>query len=387
MKITKILLYLNLFFLQSYLIRFQIGPYPSNIQEVLIATTVLAFFAEAVAEKSFIKRINGLGRNWIIVGFFTLTVISLFNTVLNQLDLIRHLKFLVFGSTLVLLFLHTFKPTEREKALDIAGLGAIAFGIFSLIFNLLGYNITHDLRLLGPLDAAVYLAYYTAPFFIFYTISLFETPSKSTLTKTILTALIIIATRSMGAIGASFIVAILYIFKKHSHTILRTKKAKITLALITIAVISSIFYTKILPTLQTEYSSLDERGEIWETSLFLLQDPDNSMLGLGLGQFQEYYFQSAKFVLQRQPLDLYVLQPHNIFLLFIFNFGIMGLFFLFYLMYLTTKKLIKSTEINIPTIALFILMYFFIHGLIDTPIFKNDLLPLFLLFLSLGLED
>ena len=97
-------------------------------------------------------------------------------------------------------------------------------------------------------------------------------------------------------------------------------------------------------------------------------------------QFQAFYFENVKEILGKEPLDYYVLQPHNIFLLFWFHFGILGLSLIFYCLW----KTIKTTHQNPENIFAFIALYFFIHGLIDTPIFKNDILFIFILFLELG---
>jgi hypothetical protein len=270
------------------------------------------------------------------------------------------------------------------------GIGAIVFGLFSAIYNLLGYNITHDFRLLGPLDAAVYLAYFLAPFFIFFTIQFFENrKDKTSLIFAILAALLIIAARSMGTIGGTFLVLSFYFYKKGDISILKTKLNKAIFAIIAIVIVGAIFYTKILPAFQTNYASLNEREEIWVTSLHLLKDPITITWGLGFGQFQNVYFTNVHQILGHNPLDYYVLQPHNILLLFIFQYGFIGLFFLiicFIKMIQNFKLIVKNMPFDVRMISNFIVLYFFIHGMIDTPFFKNDLLFLFILFFELALS-
>jgi hypothetical protein len=384
-KINEILLLINLFFLQSYLIRFNLGPYPSNLQEVLIALQGIFFIASKIETKTLGKVIKNIEKHWVILSFIAMTILSLATVATpSTIDMIRHSKFLVFALTLSFIFLETLtKKDEIEKGLKTLGLGAIAFGIFSVIYNLAGINVAYDLRLLGPLDAAVYLGYYLAPFFIFFSIKSLEKPkNKENLVFAIILALLIIATRSMGAIGGTFIVIVLYLFKKHKREILKTRIRKQLVALSIITLLVVIFYSKILPTLTTEYSSLDERGEIWKTSIYLLQNPKNLLLGLGFGQFEYHYIANVDQILGRKALDYYVIQPHNIFLLFIFHYGIIGLFFILTCIY----KLIKNIN-KYETIAAFMLLYLFIHGLIDTPFFKNDMLFIFILLLELALVN
>ncbi len=393
MKLTKTLVLVNLFFLQSYLVRFSIGGFPTNLQEILIGTTAIIFVIEIIKNRAFLQTIKNIWTHKIILSFLGLTVISvsLIATgtitipppLTENLDLIRHLKFLFFAIILGFIFLETFQTKkQRSSAIMIAGLGAILFGIFSIIYNLFGYNVAHDLRLLGPLDAAVYLAFYLTPFFLYFSTKFIDSPhKKSYLFYAIILALLILATRSMGAIGGSFLVLLIYIVK--TGKFLRTKISKISLLVVFVIIFGGIFYTKILPTFQTEYSSLDERGEIWTTAAYLLKEPKNALFGVGFGQFQNQYFENVTTVLDKQPLDFYVLQPHNIFLLFILNYGILGLIFLGFLIFQTIKKIAKSKN---PSFALFIILYFLIHGLIDTPFFKNDLLILLIIFLEMGLE-
>ncbi len=393
-KLTRILLFANIFFLQSYLIRFKIFSYPTNLQEILIALTTLSFFTHSIFSNTFFKRIKKFYEHKILTVFSLLTAISILTVdPINSLDFFRHLKFLVFAIAFVYLFLETFETSdEKISTIKIGGFGAISFGIFSVIYNLSGYNISHDLRLLGPLDAAVYLAYYMTPFFIFFSIQYiqdFTKNKKTNLISAILLLILILATRSAGAMIGSFLVISIYILKNNEIKILRSKATKTIIAVIGITMLVGILYTKIIPAFQTNYSSLNERQEIWKTSLYLAKEPTNLLFGLGQGQFQEYYLQSADKVLGHKPLDYYVLQPHNIFFLFIFQYGALGLLFISICIYRAIKKTLlseNSTDKSSRIIFTFILLYFLLHGMIDTPFFKNDMLILFILFIELGLQ-
>lgn len=390
MKINKLLLYLNLFFLQSYLLRFKLGNYSTNLQEILIGLQILTFIYGIIHEKIFLQTIKNIKKHRIILSLLLLTTIStIFVPRENSLDFARHLKFLFFACTLSFIFIESFKSNEeRKQAFKIAGIGAMIFGLFAAIYNLLGYNAAADHRLLGPLDAAVYLGYYLTPFFIFFTIEFFENKKKSDLLYAIALGILILATVSMGSVTGSFIVILLYLFKKSGSKIFQSKKAKTSILLSILAVSATIFYLKILPTIQTNYSSLSERGQIWQTSFKLLKNPKNLLLGVGYGQFQEQYATHVKDVLGHEPLDYYVLQPHNIFLLFIFQFGIFGLIFLLYSIKKNLQNIYdwqKSKTTDFYITANFILLYFFIHGLIDTPFFKNDLLIILILIMESAL--
>jgi len=144
-----------------------------------------------------------------------------------------------------------------------------------------------------------------------------------------------------------------------------------------------VIYTKILPTINTPWSSLDERGEIWSASFSLLKNPNVFLFGFGLSQFEANYQVVAEGVLGRPPLDLNVIQPHNLFLLFVFHYGVLGVFFLLWIMWRVGKNIWKFEKVDILVMSSLMMFYFLIHGMIDTPFYKNDLLFLLILFLSL----
>jgi hypothetical protein len=392
--VNKALLLTTLFLLQAYLIRFHIGNYPSNLQEVLIGLNAVAFLALAIKEKRLKEIVFSIKNHRVLSGFILLTAISVLIVPIEQyLDFVRYLKFLFFAAVLAFMFLETFKtPEDKENGIRIAGIGAALFGLFSILYNLAGYNVTNDLRLNGPLDSAVYLSFYLAPFFIYFLIKAIENPRvKSKIILAGILGILILLTKSMGTIGGIFIVMAIYMIKRSDLAMLKKRSTKALFAILAIAASCVIFYTKILPAMETNYSSLNERGQIWQTSIYLLKDPQNLVFGVGYGQFENYYIKNVNAVLNGgNPLDYKVLQPHDIFLLFIFNYGLLGLIFILTCMYALGKKIYryspgKNTPTDIYTIASFIVLYLFVHGLIDTPFFKNDMLFLLILFMELGL--
>lgn len=386
-KLNRLFLYLNVFLLQSYLIRFSIGSYPTNLQEMLIGLQVVFFLFAMWQEHRVFNIAKNIPKHFVLMSLGILTILGiLLNPIFDSLTLIRHAKFLFFAILLVFMLLETFQGNEERRGMmRIMGYGALAFGLFSVVYNLMGYNVTQDNRLLGPLDSAVYLGYYLAPFFLFFTFETFERQKYSSLISAVFLAILILFTRSMGSIVGSFIVIFFYLIKRSDLKILKRRGVMIVLGLISLAVFAAVFYTKILPTIQTRWSSLDERFEIWATSAELLKNPHNDIFGLGFGQFQYHFIQNVDMVLGRKPLHYIILQPHNFLLLFLFQFGLLGLGFIFYCLYSTIKGLIKTTlKDQTHLIWFFLLSYFFLHGFIDTPWFKNDLLFLLILFLELA---
>ncbi len=349
-KILKTLLFINLFFLQSYLIRFKIGGFPTNLQEILIGINLLPLFILILKKEIHLKFPK------ILTIFLILFITgSLSATIFDLKFFLSYWKFFIFASALVFIFIHTLEnEEEKEEGLKYYSLGVIAFGIFSIIYNLSGKNVTFDHRLTGPLESAIFLAVYTTPALIFnftkYINTLKKTYFKNKyLIITILLSIILILTKSMGAIIAIFGVAFIFLLKKYGRRIFDTKIKIAVLSILIIALSSVVFYTKILPTLNTTWSSLDERNEILMTSKLLLKEPRNIIFGLGLGQFQHHYEQNVEQAINNKPLSMEVPHPHNLLLSLLFNFGITGLIagiaFFIYSTYLLINK--KQVELNL----------------------------------------
>lgn len=364
-KLSRILLFANLFLLQAYLIRFEIKGLPTNFQEILVLANAALFFLSTPIKESLNPK-----KVWPIAILGLLMILSLFTTeTFDQTSLLRNYKFFIVAALLTHIFLTTLKTDkETEDGLKTAGLGALAFGLFSLIYNLSGHNVTTDYRLIGPLDSAVYLGYYLAPFAIFFNLKYAKSRDKQHLLIAMSLFALILYTRSVGAIGGVTAITGLYL-------ILNSKISKKLIAIALIGAAAIAFYTKILPTIQTNYSSLDERGEIWATSAALLKSPSNFVFGLGTGQFQHHYETTVEKVINKKPLDFIVLQPHNIILLFWFQYGIIGLLLLTYIILKTLQKPKEPQS--------YMLAYFLLHGLIDTPFLKNDLLIILFLLICL----
>jgi len=294
---------------------------------------------------------------------------------------------LIFASILTGLFINILDTEEKQKeGLKILSLGTLFFAIFSLIVNIIGINNASDLRLLGPLDSAVYLGFYLAPFFIYNFTILVQKRTKKQIILTISLGIFLLLTKSIGAILGSAIVSTLFLFKKYNKELLNSIIKKTIFALLIIMTISAVYITKIKPTIETKWSSLDERQQIYITSNYLLnQDKSRILLGIGPNQFQYHYEQNVLVAINNKPLDYTVLQPHNIFYFTIFNYGIIGFLFLILLTFKIVKNLITLKSDSFQFQVSLIVLYFILHGLIDTPFLKNDLLILIILFIELSL--
>ncbi|MFZ2970860.1 MAG: O-antigen ligase family protein [Minisyncoccia bacterium] len=122
-------------------------------------------------------------------------------------------------------------------------------------------------------------------------------------------------------------------------------------------------------------SSLHSRLMIWNASGEMIKE--SPLVGIGPGTFEEKYLSlSSKF---KEPyLEWAVPQPHNIFLAFYLQTGLLGFIgFLLILLWFFKNK-------DETTILKVLMLYFLFHGLIDTTYWKNDLALMFWLVLGLS---
>ncbi|OGY74495.1 MAG: hypothetical protein A2445_02540 [Candidatus Jacksonbacteria bacterium RIFOXYC2_FULL_44_29] len=136
-------------------------------------------------------------------------------------------------------------------------------------------------------------------------------------------------------------------------------------------------------------NSWQTRQAIWINSLKLLvRDP---ILGVGLADFQPAY---QNFVTQlpknQQPAESSVPEPHNLYLAWWLQTGLLGLVAFFWLILIFYLKNLdnyfkKSLVLTIPALAA--LFAILAHGLVDTPYFKNDLSLLFWILLIFNLPQ
>jgi O-antigen ligase len=127
-------------------------------------------------------------------------------------------------------------------------------------------------------------------------------------------------------------------------------------------------------------SSFESRIMIWKVSSAILKD--HPFLGIGPGNFQNFYLDYQK---KFPPyLEWAVPQPHNLFLAFYLQCGLLGLIGFLWLIFLFFKKGFQAIASNQQSIILLaVMVYILIHGLIDAPYWKNDLSIIFWIVVGL----
>jgi putative inorganic carbon (HCO3(-)) transporter len=126
-------------------------------------------------------------------------------------------------------------------------------------------------------------------------------------------------------------------------------------------------------------NSLQTRTQIWSNSMLLLTE--HPILGIGLADFpKEYSAYIEKLPPNKQPNEKDVLRPHNLYLDFWLETGILGLaaFIWIVLIFYQHAFFAYTTRRSLLVIpaaaALFAIL---MHGFVDTPYFKNDLSVVF----------
>jgi putative inorganic carbon (HCO3(-)) transporter len=116
-------------------------------------------------------------------------------------------------------------------------------------------------------------------------------------------------------------------------------------------------------------SSFDARIVIWQEAWEVFKA--NPILGIGPGTFGNYF--------PPYP-ELGVPQPHNIFLAFLLQTGIIGFIGFIWLLiwFFRTGVKLFIVHCSLFTVTLMsVMVYILVHGLIDTTYWKNDLSVLF----------
>ena len=276
------------------------------------------------------------------------------------------------------------------------------------IFYLLNNNLTFDGRLKAFFLSPNYLAMYLSPVFLILLVLLLDIfgarasvriyskrltsifrlkPSLKLLNIKYPIFLIIILiplyfTYSYGAFLGIF-AATIYLLIIGLKPLLRISNIKYPIFLIIIS-ISFIFITAVK---FSQITNLDDRSSfhsrlmIWNTSVEIIKD--NPLFGIGPGTFQDIYLSySEKF--DKPYLEWAVPQPHNIFLAFYLQTGMIGfvgfILILFWFFNGCKNEALPRLYWQIINV---LMIYILVHGLVDTTYWKNDLALMFWLIVGM----
>jgi len=431
---------LIIFLLPTYLVRFKIFGFPTNLLEVMIGVLVLMRiirgirrnyedYEEQKNHKGY-KGFNGFNDHQLLfVGIILLILGATISTIfsIDKITSAGILKSWIFLPVLFFLIIID-KDTEilrgvynerkrigqnDNKFLKIYSilksfvLSGFAVALIS-IFYLIQKNLTYDGRLKAFFLHPNHLAMYLAPAWLMaYSLWLM---TKKSLEKTLWLFIVLVIsfslyfTYSYGA-WIGIIGGIIFIWgNKNEDT--RNKGDKwgkwerkkyfnfrtlisllVLLSLLTLIVLLQFHSPKLQNILTSERSSFHSRLMVWHSAIHILKD--HWLLGIGPGMFQKYYLNYQQFF--PPYLEWAAPQPHNLFLAFWLQTGIMGLIGFIMILVWFYKKGIQgirglkgingdkknASQIYVRLILMSIMTYILIHGLIDTPYWKNDLSMIF----------
>ena len=403
-------LYLVIFSMPLYLVRFSLFGIPTTLLETMIYILFLAWLLQENSKDERFKRISLLFKNekrlscgifLLFAGLFISTAYS--SDLRASLGIVKgwfldpFLFFLVFISRIKL-------ENDMKNVLLSWVLSGFAVALISICYIFAG-SLTFDGRLKAFFLSPNHLAMYLAPAFLivfailvhnknfmpgymiekteiwkFGNLKLRITGNGLLIMIFAMIAVPLFLTRSYGAFFAIFIAmaCLAYAYKNKNINALRVcnKPKHILIAGIMLAIVLFAVYGKLSQVYDSNgRSSLHSRFMIWNASWEMIKA--SPIIGIGPGTFQEEYLSiSGKF---KEPyLEWAVPQPHNIFLAFYLQTGLTGFIGFMLLLFWIFEKGNKNG------ISKLIMAYILLHGLVDTTYWKNDLALMFWLVFGIA---
>jgi len=423
-------IYAVVFLLPAYLLRFNFFNIPTTALEMMIYILfALWLFGNrnnsdiSRGIKEFYKKDKLL--SWGIAFLFIGVILS----TINSIDLRTSLGILKGWFVDPFLFFLVFISAIKNKKQIAIALWSFILSGFVVALVSLGYALTNSLTFDGRLRAIYespnYLAMYLAPAFLFavYLFIFQRGPSLSfradvrnpsietnhcntclSVVKGFFSSLLsaqndkkwqavvllvvlsaIFLAKSYGAMLGIAVALFCFLLKKYqsknAYFFLDNKKRLIIVSAIALVIFSFLSYQKYKQIINSnERSSFHSRLMIWDASREMLKD--SPVFGIGPGTFQEIYldYQNRFSV---PYLEWAVAEPHNTFLAFYLQSGLIGFVGFLLILFWMLKRARYNDMIFV------FLIYFLIHGFVDTLYWKNDLAMIFWLVIAVGyiIED
>lgn len=417
--------------LPVYLLKIEVGFIKTNVLEVLIVIAFLVSLLRMLTKKLIIARLEKmLERRLHPLVMFVISIFYVFFKFLhNKISSTSkkpppwksygcYLLAAALGLLFLSLAISTIYSLERVSSLGIlkgwflipmlygwlvfhysrssSRLFLNAFAIGSIIIAgiafvyLVGSELTYDGRLKAFYLSPNHLAMGLTAGMIVLTSRIIEN-AKSFFAKPVLAfsfillTVAVLATYSYGAWLGILAGSVFVLLRKHRGKP-RHRKSPTSLFLGVAAtgliVLSLILWQmpseKFQNIVSSQRSSLQSRLMIWQAAGLIIKD--HPLVGVGAGQFQEAYLSYQKYF--SQPfLEWAVPQPHNLFLAFLVQLGILGLVGFLLLLgwfFAVSWQVVKKTSSPfVINTLLAIMIAILAHGLLDSTYWKNDLAVIF----------
>jgi len=388
-KLARNLLYISVFLIPFYFFRFKIFGLPTNVLEISIGLLFIVTLISLISNK---QKIN-FGTWW-----YYLLVLMAFANILLADDKVKALGiakgWFLFPALLYFAIINLVKKKDLPKltfpifiSLMIVSIWAIfqKLGLITTLFyqaedQTFSQYLVGNFRVYGPFESPNYLAMYLVPT-MFLTIIGWQSIKNNSLRVILALAYILplLALYSSGsragilAFGVSVFAYAFWAEKRRIGSVI------VTWGLLFMVILAvGLFFYKYGFNPASDNIRLEIYRYAWQIT------KSNPVLGIGLGNFQikiaEVTANALDFKTHALP---YAIHPHNIFLAFWLNLGLVGLG-IFVLMIgkflLSLKKISKKNMIQ--GVLLMTMVAILVHGLFDTPYFKNDLSTTFWLILA-----
>lgn len=392
------LLGLVLFLLPTYLVRFSVFGIPTTVLEVLIYVAFLWLLISKPVAYS-IDRLKPVVKHFGLP-IVLLLISAAFATMLAPEALQALGLFKAYILDPILLFIVIIVSVDTKAKLRALVFSLIASGVLVAISSFLGTTNAED-RTLGiyTLDETAspnFLALYLSPLAIVSLVSvLYEKNQRVKLSLALAFLLMIIALVISGSRGGLLATGVgtglSVLVWLQSKTKATAKPLLIGLGVGFLIAVATTAWWLGKPSFESTPShrvatSNNLRYEIWRTTVVDIL-PQKALNGVGLGNYQNYFTElTRKRVNFPEFIAPWALTPHNIFLTIWVNLGLLGLaaflwLLILYFRFLSVKEVWQDPLAKALTLAMITLL---VHGLVDSPYWKNDLSALFWVLLAMS---
>lgn len=361
------LIYFSIIAIPAYAIKFYVIGLPTNVFEVLVFLVVMIFF---IKKKNFKLIFSGCKPYFLPVAMILVGLVA--STLLNEdyrsgFGAIK--SWFIFPLLFPLVALAEIKSESYKKIYKAIYFSSFLASCVAITYFFLD-KITFDGRLQAFYNSPNFLAMYIAPA-VLIGVALFHENRKLYGISLAVILAVLYLTFSYAS-WAALILASVALFFSRKGKFWKPMAALFVILLIFAGVqLSSKKMTSLIHLEQR--SSAASRIIIWSSASRIIKD--NWLFGIGPNQFQNKYLEYQKYF--PPYLEWSAPQPHNLFLAFWLQAGIIGLLGFLALIIVWFKNVLIMNKNAAISISISIMIYILAHGLLDTTYFKPDLAVIF----------